>query len=209
MAKIIVDGVEVDVPPEFTLAAGGRGRGRGDPALLLPRAAVDRRQLPHVPRRGEGRAQARGVLRLGRARLPPGSEWRTAGNSHQVQDGEEGARRGDGVSPHQPSARLPDLRPGRPVRPAGPGDGLRRRYQPLRREQARGSGQVSRPVDQDLHEPVHSLHPLRALRRRKWRASRISARSGAARTWRSRAISRRRSAPNCSRTPPISARWAR
>ena len=54
--------------------------GRGDPALLLPRAAVDRRQLPHVPRRGEGRAQAGGVLRLGRARLPPGPERRAAGD---------------------------------------------------------------------------------------------------------------------------------
>jgi hypothetical protein len=47
----------------------GTGR-RRDPALLLPRAPVDRRQLPHVPGRGEGRpAEAAGALR---ARLPAG-----------------------------------------------------------------------------------------------------------------------------------------
>jgi hypothetical protein len=46
----------------------------------------------------------------------------------ELADGQEGARRGDGVPAHQPPARLPDLRPGRRVRPAGPGDGLRRRF---------------------------------------------------------------------------------
>ena len=131
MTKIIVDGVEVDVPAGIHAAPGCRGGGGGNPALLLPRAAFDRRQLPHVPRRGEGRAEAGGLLRLGRARLPARPERRAAGGLHQVADGEEGARRGDGVPPHQPPARLPDLRPGRPVRPAGPGDGLRRRHEPL------------------------------------------------------------------------------
>ena len=41
--------------------------------------------------------------------------------------GAEGAQGRDGVPADQPSARLPDLRPGRRVRPAGPGDGLRLR----------------------------------------------------------------------------------
>ena len=63
--------------------------------------------------------------------------------------GEEGARRGDGIPAHQPSARLPDLRPGRRVRPPGPGHGLRHRPQPLRREQARRRGQVYRAAGQD------------------------------------------------------------
>ena len=96
----------------------------------------------------------------------PGPERRAAGRQHQDADGQEGARRGDGVPPHQPPARLPDLRPGRPVRPAGPGDGLRRRHLALPREQARGRRQVSRPADQDRHEPVHPLHPLRPLHHR-------------------------------------------
>ena len=44
----------------------------------------------------------------------------------------QGTQRRDGIPADQPSARLPDLRPGRRVRPAGPGDGLRHRPQPLR-----------------------------------------------------------------------------
>ena len=77
------------------------------------------------------------------------------------------ARHGrDGVPAHQPSARLPDLRPGRRVRPAGPGDGLWRRFLALFREQARGRGQIYRRARQDLDEPLHPVHPLRALRHR-------------------------------------------
>ena len=129
MANIKVDGKEIEVPADFTLLQAARGGGRRDPALLLPRAAVDRRQLPHVPGRGEGRAaEAAGQLRHGRAR--PAAPARTASRrrSSPTPDGQEGARRGDGVPAHQPPARLPDLRPGRRVRPAGPGDGLWRRH---------------------------------------------------------------------------------
>ncbi len=36
MTKIIIDGKEIDVPAEYTLAAGLRGRRRGSAALLLP-----------------------------------------------------------------------------------------------------------------------------------------------------------------------------
>ena len=97
----------------------------------------------------EGLAQAGGVLRLGRARLPARPEGRAAGGQHQDADGAQGARRGDGVPADQPSARLPDLRPGRRMRPAGPGHGLRRRHQPLSGEQARGRGQVHRRAGQD------------------------------------------------------------
>ena len=68
-------------------AAGGRAGRRGDSALLLPRAALDRRQLPHVPGRGEaGAAEAAGLLRAAGRRRP--------GDLHQHADGEEGARRG-------------------------------------------------------------------------------------------------------------------
>ncbi len=45
-------------------SAGLRGGGRRDPALLLPRAAVGRRQLPHVPGRGGEGAEADRVLLL-------------------------------------------------------------------------------------------------------------------------------------------------
>ena len=173
-------------------AAGLRGRRRGNPALLFPRAAVDRRQLPHVPGRAERLAEAGRVLRLGRARLPPGPERRAAGRQHQHADGEEGARRRDGIPADQSSARLPDLRSGRRMRSAGSGDGLRRRHQPLRREQARGRGQIYRRAGQDLDEPLHPLHALRPLHDRGRGRVRSSAPSGAARTWRSRPISNRR-----------------
>ncbi len=141
-----------------------RGGGRGSAAFLFPRAPVDRRQLPHVPRRGEGRpAQAGRLLRHGRARPASRPERRAAGSLHQHADGQEGPRRRDGVPAHQPPARLPDLRPGRRMRPAGPGDGLRRRRLALPREQARGRGQVYRPAGQDDHDALHPLHALRPL----------------------------------------------
>ena len=78
----------------------------------------------------------------------------------------EGAQGRDGVPAHQPSARLPDLRPGRRVRPAGPGDGLRLRPQPLPREQARGARQGTGAAGQDVDEPLHPLHALHPLRHR-------------------------------------------
>ncbi len=91
---------------------------------------------------------------------------RAAGRADQFADGAQGPPGRDGVPAHQPPARLPDLRPGRRMRPAGPGDGLRRGFLALRREQARGRGQVHRRARQDLDEPLHPVHPLRALRHR-------------------------------------------
>ena len=142
---------------------GVRDGRRRDPALLLPRAPVDRRQLPHVPRRGGRHPQAGRVVRHGRHR-PAAQQGRRAAKVFTTSaDGQEGARRRDGVPADQPSARLPDLRPGRRVRPAGPGDGLRLRRLALHREQARRRREVHRPADQDDHEPVHPLHALRPL----------------------------------------------
>ena len=130
MAKLTVDGIEVEVPPDFTVLQACEAGGRGDPALLLPRAAVDRRQLPHVPGRGEGPPKPVASCAW-RARLPAGPN----GESPVITPSRRWcskAREGrDGVPADQPPARLPDLRPGRRVRPAGPGDGLRRRHQPL------------------------------------------------------------------------------
>ena len=126
-------------------AAGLRGGGRRDSALLLSRAPVDRRQLPDVPRRGEGRAaEADRLLRDGGARSAPRPEGRAAGGRDQLADGRQGAPRRDGVPADQSSARLPDLRPGRRMRSAGSGDGLRRRFLALSREQARRRKQIHR-----------------------------------------------------------------
>ena len=150
-------------------AAGLRGRWCRDSAVLLSRAPVDRRQLPHVPRRTRGLAEAGRELRLGRARLPSRPQGRAARGQDSLAHGQEGARRGDGVPAHQPSPRLSDLRPGRGMRPAGPGHGLWRQLLALQGEQARGRGQVSRRPRQDLDEPLHPVYPLRAVRDRSRR----------------------------------------
>ena len=127
-----------------------------------------------MPRGGEGRAaQAGRVLRHGRARPAAGAERGSAGGLHQYPHGQEGARRRDGVPAHQPSARLSDLRPGRRVRPAGPGDGLRHGRLALPGKQARRRRQVHRPARQDDHEPLHPLHAVRPVHdggRRHFRA---------------------------------------
>ena len=81
----------------------------------------------------------------------------------------------------QPSARLPDLRSGRRVRPAGPGDGLWRRHVALCREQARRRRQIYGAAGQDLDEPLHPLHALRPLHHRSGRHLGDWASSGAAR----------------------------
>ena len=65
MTKLIVDGKEIDVPPEYTLLQACEVGGRGNSALLLSGAAVDRRQLPHVPDRSCRHAEAAGLLRDG------------------------------------------------------------------------------------------------------------------------------------------------
>ena len=104
--------------------------------------------------------------------LPPNKDELAEGALDALADGAQGARRRDGISADQSSARLPDLRPGRRMRPAGPGHGLRRRSEPLPREQARGRGQISRRAGQDVDEPLHPVHALRPLRHRSRRRAR-------------------------------------
>ena len=169
MTKLIVDGKEIEVPAEYTLLQACEAAGAEIPRFCyherLSIAGNCRMCLVEV----KGAPEAGRELRLGRARLPSRSQGRAAGNLHPLADGEEGARRRDGIPADQPSARLPDLRSGRRVRSAGPGDGLWRRHHPLCREQARGRGQVSRRAGQDLDEPLHPVHALRPLRRRSLR----------------------------------------
>ena len=128
-----------------------------DPALLLPRQAGDRRQLPHVPGRSGEDAQARAGLRHA-------GHGRHEGRHAQRQGAEVAAQR-DGDAADQPSARLPDLRPGRRVRAAGRVDGLRPLGQPVRRAQARGRRRGPGPAGRHRHDPLHPVHALRALHR--------------------------------------------
>ena len=69
--KLIIDGKEIEADDEHHAAAGVRAGGRRNSALLLSRAPVGRRQLPHVPGGMGRRAQAAGVLRAaGEGHLP-------------------------------------------------------------------------------------------------------------------------------------------
>ena len=65
MAKVTVDGIDGRSPERLHGPAGLRGRRQGDPALLLSRTPVDRRQLPHVPGGDrEGAAEADFLLHI-------------------------------------------------------------------------------------------------------------------------------------------------
>ncbi len=138
-----------------------RGHGQGRhlrSALLLSPQAHDRGELPDVPRRGrEGAEAAAGVRDTGRR----GHE-----GLHAQQARDLGAESDDGVPADQPSARLPDLRPGRRVRAAGSRDGFRPRRLALHRAQADREGQESRLAGLDGHDALYPMHALRALRRR-------------------------------------------
>ena len=186
MPKVTVDGVEIEVPQGATVLQACELAGKEIPRFCYHERLSDRRQLPHVPGRGRaGAAQAAGELRAARRRRPD--------DPHRHADGQEGARRGDGVPAHQPPARLPDLRPGRRMRPAGPGDGLWPQLLALRGEQARDRRQIYGPGHQDVDDPLHPVHALHPLLRGSRRASTRSACCTAARTARSRPTSSGRS----------------
>ena len=193
MTKLIVDGKEIDVPPEYTLLQACEAAGAEIPRFCfherLSIAGNCRMCLIEVV--GMPKPQASCAMGVKDLRAQQGRHAEGAQHAHA--DGEEGARRRDGIPADQPSARLPDLRPGRRMRSAGPGHGLwRGRLSRLPGEQARGRGQIYRPAGQDHHDALHPVHALHPLLPPKSPACRSSAPSAAARTWRSRPISSRR-----------------
>ena len=155
--------LEIEIDGKAAAGGGGQHRDGCCPqrrrlysALLLPQEAVHRRQLPHVPGAGREGAEAVAGLRHAGDRRHEGAD--------PFRDGDQGAEGGDGVPADQPSARLPDLRPGRRVPVAGPGGRLRRQRLALPGREAGGGQQGSRPAGLDRYDPLHPLHPLRALR---------------------------------------------
>ena len=117
MPKVTVDGIEIEVPQGATVLQACELAGKEIPRFCyherLSIAGNCRMCLVEVAP-GPPKPQASCALPAA-----DGQAIRT-----DSADGQEGARGGDGVPAHQPPARLPDLRPGRRVRPAGPGDGL-------------------------------------------------------------------------------------
>jgi ferredoxin len=139
LRKIIIDDREIEVPPAMTLIQACEEAGIEIPRFCyherLSIAGNCRMCLVEVVG-GPPKPAASCAMQV--KDLRPGPEGAAAGGAHQLADGQEGARGGDGVPAHQPPARLPDLRPGRRMRPAGSGDGLRRRFLALPRAEARG-----------------------------------------------------------------------
>src|SRR4026207_381053 len=124
MTKLIIDGKEIDVPAEYTLLQACEAAGAEIPRFCYHERlsiAGNCRMCLVEGAPGAPKPQASGARPAADGpaggRGPPGAPHRHA-------EGEEGARGGDGLPPHHPPARLPDLRPGRRVRPPGPGDGL-------------------------------------------------------------------------------------
>ena len=167
MSKIVIDGKEIDVPAEYTLLQACEAAGAEIPRFCfherLSIAGNCRMCLVEV-KGGPPKPTASCAMAV--KDLRPGPNGEPPVVLHQLADGAQGAQGRDGVPADQPSARLPDLRSGRRMRSAGSGDGLWRRFVALRREQARRRGQVYRGACQDLDEPLHPMHALRALRDR-------------------------------------------
>ena len=167
LRKLIIDGAEIEVDPRLTLLQACEQAGVEIPRFCyherLSIAGNCRMCLVEVvggpPKPAASCAMQVKDLRPGPEGQPPQVKTNSA-------DGQEGARGGDGVPAHQPSARLPDLRPGRRVRPAGPGDGLRGRLLALSRAEAGGDRHGPRAAGRDLHDALHLLHALRAVHHR-------------------------------------------
>ena len=170
MPKLKIDGTEIEVENGLTLLQACEMAGAEVPRFCyherLSIAGNCRMCLVEV-KGGPPKPQASCAMSVNDLR--PGPNGEPPEVFTKTPDGEEGARRRDGVPAHQPSARLPDLRPGRRMRPAGPGHGLWHRQEPLPREQAGRRGQVSGPARQHPHEPLHPVHALCALHHRSRR----------------------------------------
>jgi len=168
MTKLIVDGKEIEVPRSSRCCRPARPRARKFRGLL-PRATVDRRQLPDVPGRGEGRPEAGGELRLGRSRLP--SRPRVSRRkSRPLADGQK-AREGvmEFLLINHP-LDCPICDQGGGVRPAGSGDGYgvdtSRFAENKRAVEDKYLGALVK-TSMNRCNPVHALRPLRrrSLRR--------------------------------------------
>jgi ferredoxin len=117
MPTVKVDGIEIEVPQGATVLQACELAGKEIPRFCY-----------------HERLSIAGNCRMCLVEVKPGPPKPQASCALPAADGQEistmsptvqeGAGRGDGVPAHQPPARLPDLRPGRRVRPPGPGHGL-------------------------------------------------------------------------------------
>ena len=167
LKKISIDGIEVEVDGAMTIIQAAEVAGVEIPRFCyherLTIAGNCRMCLVEVVG-GPPKPAACCAMQVNDLRPGPNGEAPVVKTNSP--DGEEGARRGDGVPADQPSAGLPDLRSGRRMRPAGSGDGLWRGFQPLPRAEAGVRRPEPWPAGRDQDDALHFLHPLRALHHR-------------------------------------------
>ena len=167
-----LNGRRVSAPAGTMLVDAAYAHGVEVPIFCYePRLGAADRRLPHVP--GRDRGDARPADRLQHARAAG------HGRAHQLRDRQGRPGRRAGVPAREPPARLPGLRQGRRVPPAGPHLPLRPGAHALRRAQA-PLPEAARPVVGDRARPraLHLLLPLRALQPGRRRGQ--GARHGAA-----------------------------
>ena len=203
MPKCTIDGKEIEVAAGDDRHPGRRSDGHRHPPLLLAPRPARGRQLPHVPGRDREDAQAADRLQH--------DGHGGHGGAHREREGGAGPPHHAGVPARQPPHRLPGVRPGRRVLPAGPVHGARparlARWSPRRRSRS-ARWWTSGPIMLDAERCVLCI-ALPALRAARSRAPTASSSGTAATTPRSRP-SRTGPSPTTTRaTWPTSARWAR
>ena len=172
LVNVTIDGVQIAVPKGTTIIEAAKQRRRAGAALLLSPVVALAGGLPDVPGRGREGPQAPAGVRHRGGGGPGGARGEPQGQGRTPERA--------GVPAHQPSARLPHLRSGRRVRAAGlrlPGGPGRH---PVRRvRQALQPSRGLRPRHPVCAQPVHPLHPVRAVhggRRRRPDLERLRAR---------------------------------
>jgi NADH-quinone oxidoreductase subunit G len=184
MPKLTIDGVQIEVEPGITVLQACERAG-----VEIPRFCYHERLSIAGNCRMCLVEQEKAPKPIASCAMPVMDGMVIKTNTPMVKKARHGR---DGVPAAEPSARLPDLRSGRRVRPAGPGDGLwfrPRRYDENKRAvKDKYMGPLIKTI---MTRCIHcnALHPLRDRgrgRRGGW------ARSAAASTWRSQPIWRRR-----------------
>ena len=177
MTKLIVDGKEIDVPPEYTLLQACEAAGAEIPRFCfherLSIAGNCRMCLVEVEG-GPPKPQAScamGVQAICRPD-PRASRRKSLTRSPMVSKAREGVMEFLLIN-HPLDCPICDQ--GGECDLQDQAMAYRRRRLALRREQARGRGQISRRAGQDLDEPLHPVHALRPLRDRSRRRRRLGA----------------------------------
>ena len=155
MAKLTVNGIEVEVPNGVGGNPGLRAGWRRNPALSVITSGCRSREIAGC---AWSRSKRR-PSRWRRAPIPVAEGMVVKTDTPMVRNARRGVME---FSADQPSARLPDLRSGRRVRPAGPGVRVWDGPFAVCREQAGGQRQVFGPLIKTVM--TRCIHCTRCIR---------------------------------------------